>query len=334
MINGVGALISAAVVVIVTATSSRRRLGDGHRDAVVRAAPAAREPQYVARPTAWSTTSPPRHRTDPPPPCGAGLRRPLDMASARAISTRGRDARRAARVHFALDDAEASALREEWSSTGLHRVPLEVIDCPTGASPAPRSSAWPARCRRRDAGERPLPEPQVQGHLAPGPARQDRRRHPRAVSRIPHANVNTVPFHLDQADRERSSASLRRPTGRRPQRAAKGNLPPRPCRIAISTPTPSRAPPLGDVRWRSTVTIAGRVRSMRVARKHDTPLETCWGQHGRHLGGVPRAPLGSPAWDVGTKVLVEGTVGVHKARLALLNPKYQLSRLGRIQLDS
>jgi hypothetical protein len=28
--------------------------------------------------------------------------------------------------------------------------------------------------------------------------------------------------------------------------------------------------------------------------------------------------------DVGTKMLVEGTVGVHNARLALLNPTYRL----------
>ena len=28
--------------------------------------------------------------------------------------------------------------------------------------------------------------------------------------------------------------------------------------------------------------------------------------------------------DVGTRMVVEGTVGVHKARLALLNPSYQL----------
>jgi hypothetical protein len=28
--------------------------------------------------------------------------------------------------------------------------------------------------------------------------------------------------------------------------------------------------------------------------------------------------------QVGTKMIVEGTVGIHKARLAILNPSYQL----------
>jgi len=34
----------------------------------------------------------------------------------------------------------------------------------------------------------------------------------------------------------------------------------------------------------------------------------------RHLAGV----------DVGSRMIVEGTVGVHKARLAILNPSYSL----------
>jgi hypothetical protein len=28
--------------------------------------------------------------------------------------------------------------------------------------------------------------------------------------------------------------------------------------------------------------------------------------------------------DVGSRMIVDGTVGIHKARLALLNPSYQL----------
>ena len=55
----------------------------------------------------------------------------LDMASARAIQyarTLTPDELRA--VHFAVDEEAAAELAEEWARTGLHRVSLEIVDCP------------------------------------------------------------------------------------------------------------------------------------------------------------------------------------------------------------
>ena len=147
------------------------------------------------------------------------------------------------------------------------------------------------------------------------------------VSRLPHANVTTVPFHLDQIDEPKVelSALVGRRTSTR-NAPAKGNVPP--------LPDPDRDPgtaavpgttPIGEVRWRQKVTIAGRVRSMRVAPQHDAPtLEIVLVDGTGGISVVFLGRRGIAGVDVGTNVLVEGTVGVHKARLALLNPKYQL----------
>ena len=55
----------------------------------------------------------------------------LDLASARAIQyarTLTPDELRA--VHFVIDDEAARHLAEEWGRLGLHRVSLELVECP------------------------------------------------------------------------------------------------------------------------------------------------------------------------------------------------------------
>jgi RecG-like helicase len=80
-----------------------------------------------------------------------------------------------------------------------------------------------------------------------------------------------------------------------------------------------------DARWRNHVTVAGRVRSLRVAPLHDAPtLELVLVDD---TGAISVVFLGRRALagvSVGTRMVVEGTVGVHKARLAILNPTYHL----------
>jgi hypothetical protein len=73
------------------------------------------------------------------------------------------------------------------------------------------------------------------------------------------------------------------------------------------------------------VRVGGRVRSLRVAPQHDAPLLELVLDDGtaaisvvflgrRGLGGV----------GVGSRMVVDGTVGLHRNRLALLNPDYEL----------
>ena len=84
-------------------------------------------------------------------------------------------------------------------------------------------------------------------------------------------------------------------------------------------------------RWRENGTspaylrLGGRVRSLRVAPQHDAPVLELVLDDGtaavsvvflgrRRLAGV----------RVGTRMVVEGTVGLHRNRLSVLNPTYEL----------
>jgi RecG-like helicase len=83
--------------------------------------------------------------------------------------------------------------------------------------------------------------------------------------------------------------------------------------------------PIADVQFRERVRVRGRVRSLRVRPWADSPtLEvvlvddtggiTVVFLARRRLGGV----------HPGTIMSVEGMVGAHERRLAILNPEYEL----------
>jgi hypothetical protein len=254
----------------------------------------------------------------------------LDMASARAIQyarTLTPDELRA--VHFALDDAAAQELADEWARTGLQRVPLELVACPDR-----RLTRAAVECVVRELADGEtevsvlLPDRKYRGlwhrvlHDKTADAILEQ------LSRLPHANVTSVPFHLDTVDRERVPLSAI--VTRRPARAGEGRTdePPRPAigdgAEAVDPPVPGTVP-IAEATWRQRVLVAGRVRSLRVAPQHDAPTIELILVDGtasisvvflgrRHLAGV----------GVGTRMAVEGTVGIHKTRLAILNPRYQL----------
>ncbi|MBI2709013.1 MAG: OB-fold nucleic acid binding domain-containing protein [Actinobacteria bacterium] len=92
-------------------------------------------------------------------------------------------------------------------------------------------------------------------------------------------------------------------------------------------PIPSDRPftPIGDVRWRQWVRIHGRIRSIRIRPWADVPslelvIEDDTGGitiaflGRRHLGGI----------ELGRHLAVEGTVGVHREQLVIMNPVYDL----------
>lgn len=83
--------------------------------------------------------------------------------------------------------------------------------------------------------------------------------------------------------------------------------------------------PIADVRWRSEVRVAGRIRSVRVQPLAGVPTLQCtlvdetggltvvfFGR--RHISGI----------RPGARMLVEGIAGDHERRLAILNPRYEL----------
>ena len=202
----------------------------------------------------------------------------LDMASARAIQyarTLTPDELRA--VHFAIDEDAAAELAEEWARTGSaaraardRRLPRPPAHPRRGGVRGPRA------VRRRDRGVGAPPRPQVPGHLAPGAARQDRRRDPRAgLAPAPRQRHRRCRSTSTRATTERVplSAIVTRRTGTtgegRGGRAARARRPATPSRTGSSRcPAASRSP---RPRWRERVKVAGRVRSVRVAPLHDAP---------------------------------------------------------------
>jgi amino acid transporter len=331
VINGAGAAISAAVVVIVTVT----KFSIGAWVMVI-AMPLLvfmllRLNRQYEREAVLLETDVPAAATAPI------LRRHvvlvfvdrLDMASARAIQyarTLTPDELRA--VHFVLDDEKAQELAEEWARTGLARVPLELVDCPDR-----RLTRAAVECVVRELADGEtevsvlLPDRKYRGiwhrvlHDKTADAILEE------VSRLPHANVTTVPFHLDARERERvplsAIVSRREPSGE-----GRGLEQPRPGAADADLNGMQVMPgatPIIDARWRDHVTVAGRVRAVRVAPLHDAPtLELILVDGTASISVLFLGRRSLAGVGVGTTMAVTGTVGIHKTRLAILNPSYQL----------
>ena len=252
----------------------------------------------------------------------------LDMATARAIQyarTLTPDELRV--VHFVIDEAAAQELADEWSSTGLQRVPLELVECPDR-----RLLRAAVECVVRELGDGEtevsvlLPDRKYKGiwHRVLHDKTADAIL--RQVSRLPHANVTTVPFHLDSLDEAVPLSAIVAPRSRRDGVGRKGPAPiPR---AGGAEPEERGAPgttPIIDAHWRQKVCVAGRVRSVRVAPQHDAPtLELIIVDASGSISIVFLGRRALAGVSVGTRMTVEGTVGVHKARLAIMNPSYQL----------
>jgi hypothetical protein len=252
----------------------------------------------------------------------------LDMASARAIQyarTLSPDELRA--VHFVLDEPKAEELADEWARTGLQRVPLELVDTPDR-----RLNRAAVECVVRELADG---ETEVTVLLTDRKYRGIWHRvlHDKTadsildeVSRLPHANVTTVPFHLDSLARDQvpMAAIITRPTQQQIESGAPSPPEPGPGDTS-ELPTEPDTTPIIQATWRRHVIVAGRVRSVRVAPMRDAPtLELILVDGTASISVIFLGRRRLAGVHVGTRMLVQGTVGVHKNRLAILNPVYRL----------
>ena len=89
--------------------------------------------------------------------------------------------------------------------------------------------------------------------------------------------------------------------------------------------SPNSCSPIGDARWRESVRVTGRVRSVRVQPWADVPTLECTLVD--ETGGITVVFLGRrkiAGIQPGSRMTVEGVAGAHQERLALLNPDYTL----------
>jgi amino acid transporter len=245
----------------------------------------------------------------------------LDVATARAIQyarTLTPDELRA--VHFQVDDDAGGRLAAEWRRLGLARVPLELVACPDRR--LTRAAVETVAHELADGDTEVsvlLPDRKYRGiwhrilHDRTAEAFQAE------VSRLPHANVTTVPFHFDPRVADETLDIMAKIT--RGRMAAKTTqVPDRPPRVTTDEVTP-----IGDARWRDQVKVQGQVRSMRVAPQRDVAsLEWVVDDGTGTLLAVFLGRRELAGMGVGSRVELVGTVGIHQNRLAILNPTYRL----------
>ncbi len=249
----------------------------------------------------------------------------LDVAVARAMQF-GRalrpDELRA--VHFVIDQTHADKLANDWREHGLANLGLELIDCPDRRL---TRSAVEVVAHELASGESEvcvlLPERMYNGVWHRILHDQTAESLSREISRMPHANVTTVPFHFDE-----QSAPIAEP---KPVAAAKGNGNGKGKVVTRTVVLPERSPhgdgvtAIAEIGWRQTVKVRGRVQALRVEPLAGSPSLECTLVDG--TGGVSVVFFGRRHIEgvrIGATMTVEGMAIEHRGRLAIVNPVYEL----------
>ena len=259
----------------------------------------------------------------------------FDLAVARALQyarSLSPDDLRA--VHFDIDSKVAHELEHDWSRLGLSRLPLDIVECPdrrlTRAAVelvADAVADGDTECtvllpRRtfRSAWQRLLHDRTADGIAA-------------SLSFVPHVSATIVPYNV--GDIVSGRIQRFRSAARRMVRVAEPSVtqivPPKPREtkaFPVDQALARRSTgtvPVGSVQWRHRVSVAGRVRSVRVQPRGGTSNLECvlvddTGAILLVFQGRPRIPGIEP----GARLVASGMVGSWDRRLALLNPDYEL----------
>lgn len=246
----------------------------------------------------------------------------LDLAAARAIQyARALTPDELRAVHFIVDTERASGLAEEWRRLGLARVPLDLRECPDRVIPrAAIQVAAEALVEGDTEVTVLLPQRKYRGVWHRILHDQTADKISEEVSRLPHANVTLVPYHLGDATNTRQKVI---PLVARPRATPRAAAP----ADAVEPPVvrADGTTPIASIRFRQRAKVAGKVRSMRVQPLGGAPALEC--VLGDDTGQISVVFLGRreiAGVEVGRMVGAEGVVGEHHGRLAMLNPRYEL----------
>jgi hypothetical protein len=248
----------------------------------------------------------------------------LDLAVARAMQF-GRalrpDELRA--VHFVIDQHHADELARQWRDHGLATLALELIDCPDRRITRAAVETVAHELAPGDAEVCVLlPERMYNGVWHRILHDQTAEALSREISKLPHANVTTVPFHFDEPSTGCDTAPLV-PVGSNGDGNSKAK---RASRVVAAAPVDAEGvTPIGDTRWRQRVRVRGRVSAVRVEPLAGNPSVEYTLTDGtgaiavvfygrREVGGL----------TIGTPLQVEGITIDHHGRLAIVNPAYLL----------
>jgi|HubBroStandDraft_4_1064222.scaffolds.fasta_scaffold07911_5 amino acid transporter len=252
----------------------------------------------------------------------------LNMAAARTIQyarVLRPDELRA--VHFNTNASATNRLKVEWERLRLAHLPLDLIEVQDRH--IDRAAAeYVAEVTADGRTECAVLLPRRAHHSRLPRMFHDRTagRIVRAVGAIPHVTATIVPFRL-------TPTQLRPPPRRYRDKRADIAAGATESRKKGGTSELDRAlaqrvagtTAIKDVEWRKQVKVAGRIRSLRVETARGTANLECEVTDG--TGNLLIVFMGRrtiPGIESGSRLLVEGTVGSWKRRLAILNPAYEL----------
>jgi amino acid transporter len=251
----------------------------------------------------------------------------LDQAVARGLQygrTLSPDELRA--VHFAIDSRDAEELEADWSRLGLSELPLDIIHTPDRRL---ARAALKLAAQTVQDGSTELTVLLPRRGYASGWRRLlhdgSADRIAETVGQLPHANATIVPFHLSRRTRvvrHRSNAGYR--AERAPHDAKRAPRDPMWFGDAKGSIV-AGAIPIADAQWRTVVSVAGRVQSVRVPSGAASPVLMCTltddtGAILLVFNGRRRVP----GIQQGTLLTAHGTVTVWKRQRAILNPSYEI----------
>jgi amino acid transporter len=230
-------------------------------------------------------------------------------------------------VHFNTNASATERLKGEWERLGLAHLPLDLVE--VSDRRIDRAAAeYVAEVTADGRTECAVLLPRYAPH-----SRLQRLRHDRiagriadAVGAIPHVSATIVPFNSTPANRLKRA---RRDGAKGSKGAASNGFPRhRPAASDIDRELAQRAAgatAIENIEWRQRVKVAGRIRSMRVETAQGTANLEC--EITDETGNLLLVFMGRrriPGVELGARLLVEGTVGSWRHRLAILNPAYEL----------
>ncbi len=253
----------------------------------------------------------------------------FDLAVARALQyARSLSPGDSRGLHFVLDTKASRRLEEEWLKLGLALFPLEIVECPDRRVGRAIVQFIADLVSDGETEVTLLLPRRVYGRTIRSIA-QDRTsdRIATLVGEIPNASATIIPFQVRSQRRLRHLAELlRNAAGARelgvatPMSAEDADL--------VGAPPTDFVPgavPIGQVRWRQRMKVAGRVHSMRVqpaagissleATIVDTTGSLVLIFQGRRL---------VPGIETGALLLAEGMIGERAGRTAMINPTYTI----------
>jgi hypothetical protein len=249
----------------------------------------------------------------------------LDLAAARAIQyARSLMPDQLRTVHFAVDAQRAEELRKSWSRLGLSRVPLDVLECPDRRVTRAAVELVAELVGQGDT-EVSVLIPRIVHDRAWHKLLHDRTSDAIAAAMgvLPHANVTFVPYHLGR----QRGVTIDQPI---PHTHPAGT--PEAASPEAATPSPpvervEGTQPIGEVRFRQHVTVAGRVRSIRTQPRAGVPTLECVLDDG--TGRITLVFLGRRSiagFQPGVQVSATAVVGERGSHLEMLNPSYRFLR--------